>query len=108
MSRRLILVLVLASASAYACTCGWSGPESAKTMRQIAEWDVEHGEQQLIFEGTVESQRVVSGTAETPGMVMSLTPMGTHRLVTLRVDRMYRGTQRGIWSIKTGIGDADC
>jgi hypothetical protein len=62
----------------------------------------------VIFEGAVEKQEVVVGTIHAPSNAMSMTPLGAHRIVTIRVFRSYSGGGEGHVTVLTGFGVGDC
>lgn len=91
------------TAVVFACTC--APPPNIKTMRDMAAWQ---SEVEAIFEGKVEHQEVVAGPVMPPKTAMSMTANGQHRLVTMRVLRSYRGSQKEQATVVTGLSEADC
>src|SRR5882724_4689320 len=89
----IVMSLSFAAASSHACTCGGA---RGKTMRDIAVWYSEGSNaNQVVFEGTVEKQELVTGPIGGPANAMSMTMSGAHRAVSIRVLRAYRGQASG-------------
>jgi hypothetical protein len=61
----------------------------------------------VIFEGHVENQDVISGNVGAAN-AMSLTTEGRHRIVTLTVVFAHKGIAPGRVKVLTGMGDSDC
>ena len=99
--------LALTGAAAFACTC--IGPSNAKTVRDVAAWYGEGAHAgAIIFEGSVEKQELSSGPPGAPATAMSMTFRGEHRVVTIRMLRVYRGEVASNVTVLTGIGGGDC
>ncbi len=88
---------------AMACTCP---PINAKSMRELARQQSQ--QTQVVFEGVVIRQKLQAGHARIPVNVFSITFRNTHRIVIVKVMRIYRGHLKQYVSIVTGYGDSDC
>jgi hypothetical protein len=99
-----MITAVLSPKTTLGCMCGFS-QVPAKNMRELA---AQKNSVTVIFEGTVESQRVESGPIGPPTGALSMTSYGTHRVVAIRIARSYRGEVRSIATVFTGIGQGDC
>jgi hypothetical protein len=87
----IITVLLLSGWSSFACTCFKADAT------------------EMIFEGMVEKQEVVAGSiAPAPSGALSTTLGYEHRLVTIRIGRVYRGDAEGRVTVLTGVGTGDC
>lgn len=99
------------AAPCFGCTCGMSPPSKAKieTEREsMARLVDSENAKSFIFEGVVEQQKLVQGNPGVPEGTMSMTTSGQHRIVTIRVLRMYRGPSRERYTVRTGFGNGDC
>lgn len=95
----------------FACTCRMSSPSEAKitTEREsVAQQVNSEGLKRIIFEGIAEKQELVPGSPGVPEGTMSMTTWGQHRIVTIRVLRMYRGPNGERFTLLTGLGTGDC
>lgn len=63
---------------------------------------------EMIFEGTVERQEVSSGSIGASSGVLSMTERSEHRVVTMRLVRVYRGDAQVRVTVITGLGTGDC
>ena len=86
----IIMCLLLSGWSSLACTCFKTGAT------------------EMIFEGTVEKQEAESGSMGAPSGALSMTPRYEHRVVTMRIGRVYRGDAEGRVTVLTGMGTGDC
>src|SRR4029077_7046055 len=94
-------------ADCLACMC--FGASGAKTMRDAAAFYSEgKNTSKVIFEGSVEKQDLVTGSIEAPDTAMSMTTVGEHRAVAVRVLRTYRGVASGTVTVMTGLSGGDC
>jgi hypothetical protein len=97
--------------TARACLCGVPPPPAPgqplrePTVRDVAQGHVDNAG--VILEGLVEHQNVEPGFLVPEG-VLSLTPQGAHRVVTVRILRGYRGAPRETLTVLTGMGNGDC
>jgi hypothetical protein len=106
---RLIVYFLLAVSQcslAFPCTC--SGPNQAKTMRDVAEWYTKESGVALIFKGTVVKQELHTGSVGGPPNAMSMTRSGTYRVINFDVTTIYRGDKQEHISVITGLGTGDC
>jgi len=62
----------------------------------------------VIFEGFVTHQEMDSGSAGAPETAMSMTFSGSHRIVSFRTSRVYRGPHQQNFTVLTGSGGGDC
>lgn len=90
---------------ASACMCF---QPDATTMRDLAVKRSAASTSQFIFEGEVEKQEIVNGPANVPADTLSMTSWGQHRIVTVRILRLYRGQTGGQVLVVTGLGNGDC
>lgn len=102
-----VIALHLGAQDSLGCTC--VGPYDAKTMRDVAIWQSERPDSpKVVFEGLVEAQELETGSIGGPSNAMSMTLMGAHRVVTIRVLRAYHGVTRRTVTLLTGFSGADC
>src|SRR5205814_10564924 len=105
------LLAALCQGTAVACLCGPPPPPPGQprrnlSMRELAKWQIEQSP--FIFEGKVERQEVAEGPIGPPKGVLSWTPVGWHRVVTIRSQRVYRGPKHDFYTVLTGMGTGDC
>ncbi|HTP67906.1 MAG TPA: hypothetical protein VMJ35_03305 [Dongiaceae bacterium] len=103
----IVTGLPLTPETAFACICnrGFSG----RTMRDVAAFYSEgSNSRKVVFEGLVETQDLKTGPIGPPINVLSMTPGGTHRAVSVRVLHVYRGQVSGNVIVLTGMGIGDC
>jgi hypothetical protein len=104
-----IVYLLITVRSASACMCMSLAPPDVKTVRDIAIWETKKGNGILaVFEGKVEKQEVQEGGLSPLSTILSISPGGTHRIVTFAVSRAYRGKAQGQVVLSTGLGGGDC
>lgn len=108
-----IATLLPAAVPALACTCAPlpspGGPEpKLDTVREVVAFENRKLTNTTIFEGVVEKQEVVTGSIGAPSNAMSMTPNAMHRVVTILVKRVYKGTAQGEVMVLTGTGTGDC
>src|SRR5689334_20873381 len=90
-----------------ACYC--MGTRTVSTEREaVAFYSEGKNASKIIFEGLVEKQELGSGNLAMPSTAASMTTMGGHRLVTVRVLRVYRGHVSGTVTVITGLAGSDC
>jgi hypothetical protein len=103
----VVLGLPFMPGRAFACVCG--GRNWGTTMREIAASHSERSNSsKIVFEGFVERQEVKTGPIGAPADTLSITLDGTHRVVSIRVLRAYRGQASGNVTVLTGMGLGDC
>jgi hypothetical protein len=94
-----------------ACTCAVGPPLNAnlKNMRELVTWEFGGARQSdVIFEGIVERQEIAAGPIASSETAMSMTPQGSHRIVTIRSLRTFRGPSQDRFTILTGLGGGTC
>jgi len=105
------LLAALCQGTAVACVCGPPPPPPGQptmvwSMQELAKQQIDQSP--LIFEGRVERQEVTQGPIGPPKGVLSWTPNGWHRVVTIGAQRVYRGPKQGSYTVLTGMGTGDC
>src|SRR5690349_13460393 len=101
------MVVVLFPARSRACTC--MGMHTVSTQREwVAFYSEGKQASKIIFEGLVEKQELGTGNLAMPATAGSMTTRGGHRLVTVKVLRVYRGKVSGTVVVITGLGGGDC
>lgn len=102
-----VLGLPFTPGRTFACICG--GRNWGTTMREVAaSYSEGSNSSKIVFEGFVERQEVKTGSIGVPANILSITLAGTHRVVSVRVLRAYRGKVSGNVTVLTGMGLGDC
>jgi hypothetical protein len=98
-------ILLFTSTQCAACWC--STPARGGTELDWVTYYSTKGPADTIFEASIAKQNLLNGTMGAPNAI-SMTGSGHHRLVSLRVLRVYRGHISGQATVATGFGNGDC